>query len=229
MLFRGLRRQLGRLKPRRVRSHWSAYQENREHYTEAQMAVKKDFVHRILSAARPSAVLDVGANTGEFSAIAARLGAETVAIDSDAPVVAENWRRAQAERLAILPLVVDFSRPTPAVGWRNGECASFLSRASGRFDVVMMLAVVHHLVATERIPLEEILAAARELTRDLVVLEYVEPGDPMFRRLARGRDALYQHCTRDYFEALCARHFQVIHRQEIAGAKRTLYALRRLA
>ncbi len=62
--------------------------------------------------------------------------------------------------LDVLPLVVDLTRPTPAVGWRNQECASFLDRARGGFDLVLMLAVVHHMLVTERIPLEDLLAVA---------------------------------------------------------------------
>ena len=61
----------------------------------------------------------------------------------------------------MLPLVVDLTRPTPAVGWRNQECASFLGSGSRReFDLVMMLAVVHHMLVTERIPLEDLFALA---------------------------------------------------------------------
>ena len=63
----------------------------------------------------------------------------------------------------MLPLVVDLTRPTPAVGWRNQECASFLvtGRRRENFDLVMMLAVVHHILVTERIPLEDLLASSR--------------------------------------------------------------------
>jgi SAM-dependent methyltransferase len=175
----------------------------------------------------PSTVLDIGANAGEFSAIAARRGCTVVAIDLDPVVVGQTWRRAFAERLDILPLVVNFGRPTPAVGWRNAENSSFLARARGRFDAVLMLAVVHHLLVTERIPLGEILAAAHEVTTNLLILEYVEPGDPMFRRLARGRDALYAHLTREHFESLCSGLFEIVERQALSSSHRTLYVLRR--
>ena len=70
------------------------------------------------------------------------------------PAVAGRvWRRAEAERLDILPLVVNLARPSPATGWRNAECPSFLARAEGHADLVLMLAVLHHLLVTERVPL----------------------------------------------------------------------------
>jgi SAM-dependent methyltransferase len=228
LLFRGLRRQLERVRPTpNRRSVWGDYEANRSHYNDAQIAAKEQFVERVLGEARPATVLDIGANAGEHSTIAARLGAKVVAVDLDPAVVGENWRRAAAANLDILPLVVDFSRPTPAVGWRNREWPSFLSRARGRFDAVMMLAVVHHLLVTERIPLEEILQVAAEITKDHLLLEYVSPEDPMFQRLARGRDALYAHLTREHFEERCRRYFRIVSQQPLEGTYRTLYALRR--
>src|ERR1019366_3194276 len=129
--------------------------------------------------------------TGHFSMMAARSGASVVALDYDPAVVGSVWRRASAEKLDILPLVVNLTRPTPAVGWRNGEWPSFLERAKGGFDAVFLLAVIHHMLVTERVPLAEIVDLAAELTTGYVVVEFVSPGDSMFRVLVRGRDELY--------------------------------------
>jgi len=172
-------------------------------------------------------VLDVGANTGHFSELAANSGSSVVSIDSDADSVGRLWRRASENGLDILPLVVDLCRPTPALGWRNAETTSFLDRARQSFDLVMMLAVIHHILVSERVPLEEILELASELTTHLLLIEFIEPSDPMFRRLARGRDALYAHLTASYFESTCTNRFQILRKQPIAESSRTLYLLRR--
>ena len=119
-------------------------------YSAEQLAQKEAFVREALAVSRPHAVLDVGANEGYFSFIAAAQGASVVAIDSDPMVVGSVWREASKQRLNVLPLVVDLTRPTPAMGWRNQECASFLDRARGGFDLVMMLAVIHHMLAWRR-------------------------------------------------------------------------------
>jgi SAM-dependent methyltransferase len=227
-LLRGLRRQLHRVRPKpRRRSVWVDYEVTRSHYSPEQTNRKQEFVARVLEESRPLKVLDIGANAGEYSMIAARLGATVVAVDFDAAAVGEAWRRASAAGLDILPLVVNFGRPTPAVGWRNRECPSFLSRARGRFDAVMMLAVAHHLMVTERVPLQEILELASELTTDLLIIEFVAPEDPMFRHLARGRDELYAHLTLEHFEGQCGRYFEIVHRQPLDGSKRILFAMRR--
>jgi hypothetical protein len=226
-MFRGLRRQLTRLSFAHRVSRWSKYLETQTHYTGQQFAAKESFVTNILREFHPQRVLDAGANTGHFSELAASAGASVVAIDSDSAAVGRLWLRAVEKKLDILPLVVDLCRPTPALGWRNSESPSFLDRATGAFDMVMMLAVVHHMLITERIPPEEVLALAASLTTDLLLIEFVEPEDPMFRRLVRGRDALYSHLTASYFESASKACFQIIRKLPIEQSSRTLYLLRR--
>lgn len=230
-LYRSLRRQLKSVAPvRSGESTWSGYLDHKSLYSPAQLAQKERFVEEALDLARPRRVLDVGANEGRFSFLAARRGAEVVAIDSDPVVAGCIWRRASAESAEtrnVLPLVVDLTRPTPAVGWRNRECSSFLDRARGGFDVVMMLAVVHHMLVTERIPLEHLLDLADELSREYVLIEYVAPADPMFRRIVRGRDELYADFSPDWFEAAAARRFELVRSARIDGLHRWLYLFRR--
>jgi hypothetical protein len=142
-------------------------------------------------------------------------------------VAGEVWKLAVAEGLDILPLVVDLARPSPAIGWRNRECAGFLERAQHSFDAVLMLAVIHHLLVTERIPLDEIIDIAAELTTDLLVIEFVAPGDSMFKRLLRGREHLFVELTSEVFESECRRRFEIVRSQRLPGTERTLYLMRR--
>ena len=222
-----LRRSLDRLAPHPGRrSRWSDYMATATHYTREQFAAKEEFVAAAVNELKPGRVLDVGANTGYFTRIAAGAGASVVAIDYDAVAVGEIWRGARAEQLDILPLVVNLARPTPATGWRNRECPSFLERANGGFDLVLMLAVVHHLLVTERVPLEEIVDLIVTLTRDAVVVEYVAPDDPMFRRIVRGREALHRDLTPQSFEAAWQRRFRIVRSLRLEGATRALYLLR---
>lgn len=226
-LFRGLERTLRKLAPPVSRSDWSAYTETRTHYSDEQAQAKDRFVQAALDEFRPHRVLDVGANVGRFSAMAARAGASVVAIDSDPVVAGLAWRTARREQLDILPLVVNLARPTPPVGWRNAECLSFLDRARGRFDLVLMLAVIHHLIVTERVPLDEILDLAAELTRDLALVEFVGPEDPMFRRIVRGREHLHRDLTQEAFESSCRARFDILRSEPLPASFRTLYLLRR--
>lgn len=224
--MRHLERQLDRAAPVSVASTWSDYMETKS-YREDGFDAKERFVRAALERNRASAVLDIGCNTGHFSGLAATHGTQVVAVDSDSVCVGRTYERAVANSLSILPLVADISRPSPAMGWRNQEQASLISRLSGRFDLVLMLAVLHHLLVTERVPLSDVLKLAAELTTDLLVLEYVGPADAMFKRLLRGRDELYSHVTVAWFEAVCREHFEIVESKSLEPLDRRLYLLRK--
>lgn len=207
-------------------SDWCDYLINNNNYSDEQFAAKSRFVDSALREYAPKRVLDVGCNTGYFSTIAAHRGASVVAIDSDPVVVGKVWSTARQEKLDILPLVVNLTRPTAALGWRNAETPSFLERAAGAFDAVLMLAVVHHMIVSEGIPLPEIIALAAQLTTDLLIIEFVSAEDSMFKRLTRGRDRLYKHFTQKYFESECLRYFEIIEARSFNGSNRCLYVMR---
>jgi SAM-dependent methyltransferase len=219
-------RKLDRLEPRTTASAWTDYLDHKSLYTPAQLDQKERFVREALDLTKPRTALDVGANEGRFSFLAARHGASVVAIDTDPAVAGKLWREAHAESLEVLPLVVDLTRPTPALGWRNQECASFLERARGSFDLVMMLAVIHHMLVTERIPLGDLLRLAAEMTRGYLLIEFVAPSDPMFVRIARGREMLHKDLTRTAFEAAASVHFDLVRAQPLDGLDRCLYLYR---
>ncbi|HEY5910184.1 MAG TPA: class I SAM-dependent methyltransferase [Verrucomicrobiae bacterium] len=222
-------RSLESLRPKAGKnSTWSDYMATHS-YGEPAFAAKEKFVSDALAEFRPGRVLDAGANTGHFSALAAKAGAEVVAIDLDPACVGVIWQRARAEKLNVLPLVIDLSRPSPAMGWKNAECPSFLERAAGGFDCVLMLALIHHLLVTERIPLEEIVSLAADLTTRLLVIELVLPQDPMFRILTRGREDLHRNFDQGTFERACSARFVILRSQELPGTHRRLYALQRKA
>jgi SAM-dependent methyltransferase len=229
-LLRGLRRTLRRVRPNAGRrSVWSDYMSANNNYTAGTFAEKEAFVREALDEFAPRRVLDVGSNTGHFSAMAARAGAQVVAIDYDPVVLGDVWRGARESGLDILPLAVNLTRPSPGIGWRNRECPSFLDRARGAFDGILMLAVIHHMLVTERVPLDDILALAAELTTGMAVIEFIGPEDSMFRRLVRGREELHKDLSEAVFETACRPHFEIVRSHRIEGTHRRLYLLRKRA
>ena len=136
------------------------------------------------------------------------------------------WRTANLESLDILPLVVDIARPPGACGWANSEAPSFLDRACGRFDCVLMLALIHHLLVNERVPLDRIFELAARLTTGLAVVEYVDPADSQFQKMTRGREALHRGLTKDCFEASAGRYFEILESRALTQT-RQIYALKK--
>ena len=226
--LKGLRNKLRKLAPPTgLSSTWSDYTVSNNNYSDDQATVKRKFVAEALEEFKPRRVLDIGCNTGDFSRMAAKSGASVVAIDYDPVVVGDVWRKSRGEKLDILPLVVNLSRPTPATGWRNSECPSFIDRARGHFDALLMLAVIHHMMVTDRVPLTEVVDMAAELTRDLVIIEFIAPSDSMFRRITRGRDHLHADLNEQVFENAVSTRFDIARKLHIEGSSRSMYVLRR--
>jgi len=229
MMFKGMHRDIrrtGRLN-NKGKSNWSDYCLTCTYDTKT-FDIKNTFIKNFLSERRPTWVLDIGCNTGHFSRLAATYGAQVVAIDQDATVIGSLWHEAHKYSLDILPLVVDFARPTPALGWNNRETLSFLDRCRGIFDAVFMLALIHHLLVSDQIPLSKVLSLAAQITKRYLVIEYISPDDPQFKRLSRGRDALYNHLNIDYFESVVALSFKILHKCETHNHGRCLYVLEKI-
>jgi SAM-dependent methyltransferase len=227
-LFEGLRKSLDTVGPSRdPQSSWTGYVQ--DHHSPAYFDAKRAFVASAVEEMRPKTVLDIGCNTGELSVIAATLGAQVVAIDNDPQVVERVFQRASRDALNVLPLVVDVASPTPGRGWMNRELPSFLDRATGAFDQVLAMAVIHHLLATNGIPLSDVIDLLARLTRNTVALEFVPPSDPLFRRLARGRDYLYAGLTRASFEEACKRRFEIVRAEPLPSVERVAYVLWKVA
>jgi hypothetical protein len=157
------------------------------------------------------------------------MGAAVVAIDSDPSVVSKLWIRSRAEKLSVLPLVMDFSRPSPGLGWRNSEKISFLDRARGHFDAALLLAVVHHLSVTHGVPLEEIFGVCAEIVTQGVIVEFVPPEDPMFTKIGRNKEHLISRLQQPEFEAAYGPWFTLVRRLQLPASSRWLYFLRRQA
>jgi hypothetical protein len=225
-----LRRNLGRLRGhlRRVEkglqsrqhpSRWGGYARAADHYGAEDQKLKRQFVRDALTAAQPKHVLDLGANSGVYSRIAAECGATIVAWDTDLPATEENWREARRRDLDIAPVIANPARPTPAAGWRNAENLALLDRTRGRFDCVMMLGFIHHLLLSEQIPMQEIAGQLRELTTSWAIVEWVPASDPRFVDLLRGRDELYGHLNEAAFVSAAERHFTVVLRDALPNGR----------
>jgi SAM-dependent methyltransferase len=177
------------------KSQWSRYEQSASHYQAADVEQKKQFVSAVLERCRPARVLDIGANTGTYSLLAAAAGAQVVALDSDSAALEALGRAALEKKVPVSALVANIARPSPAAGWRNREHLSLLDRLTGKFDLVLLLAVIHHLILREQLPLAHIAELSAALTRRWLVVEWVPPSDPMFQEWLRGRDHLYGHLS----------------------------------
>ena len=217
--LKGFAKTLRALEPKGSASRWSDYQTAADHYTDQERQQKQAFVERAMQWLQPESVLDIGGNTGHYSRVAAKAGARVVAWDTDVASTDLSWRHARSAGLAVLPLIADAARPTPAVGWCNAESLTLLERARGRFDCVMMLGIVHHLLLADQIPMAEIAALLASLTRRSAIVEWVPESDVRFIDLRRGRDELYAHINQQYFVAEFSRYFTTAQQESVSNGR----------
>ncbi len=208
--FERLGHQMKAATPKHSASTWSGYAETATHYSERDHAAKRAFVGRALSAGKSARVLDVGCNIGVYSSLATDAGADVVAIDTDMNTIDRFCIEFQGSGKSVLPLCVDLARPTPSAGWENRETLSFLDRCRGNFDMVLMLAVLHHVLLGSQIPLAHIAALCHAITKRDLIVEWVPPTDPKFQEVARGRDTLYQDLTETAFRNVFGRYFCLV-------------------
>jgi len=221
--LRRLARHVESLRPATGKSAWLEYQSERDHYSAADLAQKSAFVREALCDGAIGNVLDLGCNTGEYSQLAAELGKTVVAVDSDDASLQRLYARIRTFGADITPFVLNIARPPPPLGWMNLEVPGFLERARQHFDCVLALGLMHHLVISERAPLAQIAALLAQLTRNVLVVEWIERDDPRFRELAGPNLILYRGIGREAFEQSLSEYFAVRSAVHLASGTRTLY------
>ena len=123
-----------------------------------------------------------------------------VAAEADAACVDVIFRSLEgsAEGAKIVPLVLDITNPSPALGWRLKERPSLSERLST--DYFLALALIHHLCIARNIPLDQFVDSLASFGRAGVV-EWVDKSDDMVVRMLRNRRDVFEDYDRETFEA----------------------------
>jgi len=206
------------------RGGWSTYYQ--EHlYTPDEFQHKERLVVEYIERTGARTVWDLGANTGHFSRLAAQRGLSTVAFDLDPACVEQNYLDVKKSgETRLLPLLLDLFNPSPSLGWMNQERASVLDR--GEPDLVLALALVHHLAIGGNQPMENLARLFRRLGSWLII-EFVPETDPQFRGLSAQRRGIHHPYNRDHFEQCFDKHFINMAAEPLSDCGRTLYLMRR--
>ena len=163
-------------------SPWASYDLERAHYQAADLHVKRAEVARLLLQTKPSRVLDLGCNAGEFTEIALETGARVVALDADHACIERLYRK-HVGRPDLYPVLSSIDDLSGGRGWCGSEVPGLLQRLQGTNDMVMMLAIIHHLAVAAAVPLPRIAELARSLTRRHLIIEWIAPEDPQMALL----------------------------------------------
>ena len=209
------------LRSKRAASGWADYRSTCS-YSDADTEAKRRFVGEVAASVRPGLVWDLGCNDGAFSRLVAGSAGSVVAVDGDDVVVDAFYRSLRQDGPAnVVPLVMDLVDPTPDRGWRGTERKAFTNRS--RPDLVLGLALIHHLAIGSNVPLPQVLDWFASLGGTLVI-EFVDRDDPMVRRLLANKPkGMFDAYTRPAFEELLAARFAVERTETLPGGTRSLY------
>jgi ribosomal protein L11 methylase PrmA len=171
-------------------------------------------------------VWDLGANTGEFSRLAAGQGIPTVAFDIDPVAVERNYQAVVKQKEShMLPLLMDFTNPSPALGWHNHERDSLFERAPA--DALLALALIHHLAIANNVPLPQLAEFFRSLGRWLII-EFVPKEDSQVQILLASRQDIFPDYHQAGFEAAFGEVFTIHEKRSLPDTGRILYLLEAL-
>jgi SAM-dependent methyltransferase len=203
---------------------WTAYGE-RNTYTDDDARRKDEFVRAVATSRQWRLVWDIGANNGRYSRIAAEGAKTVVAVDADQGPVELLYRDLKAEGdERILTLAMNLADPSPGLGWRGFERRSLPDR--GKPDLVLALALVHHMAIGANVPVREFIDWLASLGSALVI-EFPTREDPMVKKLlAPKREGLHPDYELGFFERCLNDAFEVERSERLESGTRVLYYAR---
>ena len=121
-----------------------------------------------------------------------------------------------------MPLVLDLTNPSPAIGWNNEERMAFKDR--GLPDTIIALALIHHLAISNNVPLITIANFFNKLSNNLII-EFVPKSDSQVMRLLKTRKDIYADYNQEVFEDIFGKVYDIEMKEIIDKSDRTLYLM----
>ena len=190
-------------------------------YSEKDHERKVAFVREVVHARFRELSWDLGCNTGIFSQIASENTRYVVALDADQFAIQKLFLALKAGGVKnILPLVNNLVDPSPNLGWCGLERKGLANR--GKPELVLCLALIHHIVLGANVPLREFVEWLASLGADIVV-EFISREDLMVQRLLLNKDDNYFDYDKQFFEKCLSSAFNLVRHEGLNSGTRTLY------
>jgi hypothetical protein len=202
-------------------SEWSGYEATTS-YDEVDARRKEEFVREIVHTREWSLVWDIGCNEGRHSRIAAENAGYVVALDGDAAVVDRLYRAlAEDGNERILPLAVDVTDPSPALGWQGLERRTLDAR--GKPELTLCLAVLHHVAISANVPVPAFLNWLAGLGTALVIEFPTRDDSRVAALLQRKKEGAHPDYDREPFERALSSRFDIVRTEQLSSGTRILY------
>jgi hypothetical protein len=207
-------------------STWSGYYKEASQRNDY-LDQKKKIIYAWLDNLTVKTAADLGANEGEFSRLLASKNIWTLSADFDPYCINKLYGLLKStNEKNIHPLIIDLSSPSPGIGVNNEERDSFTGRT--KVDVVLGLALVHHLAIGKNIPFTFIADFFHRIASYLII-EFVPAEDEKVKFMLAQKTNSYTNYNRTGFELSFERYFTIEKKEPIPGSGRTLYLMRNRA
>lgn len=202
-------------------NNWSQYSTNTSYTLEASRA-KIRTVLEYLNMAQPETIWDMGAGDGEYSKLGIYVGAkQIIAFDNDPHSVNKCYNL--YKNLNTFPLILDISNPSSGIGWANIERMSLSDRSPA--DVVMALALVHHLAISNNTPLSMIAKWFHSLGEWLII-EFIPKKDPQVEKMLSNRVDVFKEYTLNEFKVAFNKYYELVEERGLPESCRSIYLYR---
>lgn len=203
-------------------TEWGDYY-NITNYSDTAFQHKQSLISSWISRVAPKLVWDLGANDGTFSRLAGDRDILAISYDIDPAAVEQNYQQVKAKKERnIIPLLLDLTNPSPAIGWHNRERDSLLNRAPA--DLVLALALIHHLAISNNVPLPQLADFFADAGKWLVI-EFVPKSDSQVQKLLSSRKDIFSNYTRESFEDAFQERFVIHEKISVQDSERHLYLM----
>jgi len=207
------------------KTEWGNYYSD-TNYSDVAFSQKKEFVSKFLKEINPKLVWDLGANTGIFSRLSSDMGINTISFDIDPVAVEKNYLECiKKQETKLLPLLLDLTNPSPNIGWANNERMSFVDR--GPADAILALALIHHLVISNNVPLSRIVEFFKKNCNNLII-EFIPKTDSQVQRLLATREDIFVDYDKENFEKEFKKDFIIRDEIKIKESERILYSMKKI-
>ena len=204
---------------------WSNYYEDTI-LSQEYLHEKETIMHEFCQNSKARSVLDLGANDGYFSKIFAGYNMQVIATDADSRCISRLYDEVKNNNIEnILPLILDISNPSPAIGFHNRERAAFHDRF--KTDMVAALALVHHLVIGKNISMPALAEYFNSIAPELII-EFVPKEDEKVKQMLSSRPDTFPDYTQAMFEEAFFQYFQCISKKHIPNTHRVLYFMKKI-
>lgn len=213
-----------RLKPRTDATEWGDYYD-KTNYSASAADKKAAIILKLVKPLEATSLIDLGGNNGRYSRVLSDAGLSVVCSDIDPNAVEANYRFVREHKeTRMLPLVVDLNNPGGGLGWHNSERTLIHQRLQS--DIVMALAIVHHLAISNNLPLGHIARYFREFGPHLII-EFVPKEDSQVQKLLSTRRDIFPNYTEEGLKREFDPYYKLVNETKIPGTKRTLYLFKR--